>query len=110
MRGRTDVGAALKKLYELEVTSLLLEGGGTLAWSFFEQRAVDKIATFIGPKLLGGGGASPLGGLGVTEMDEAIQLTGVTTDFIEQDLLITGRVHYPEKNMGQEPQAEQEVS
>ena len=94
-RGRTDVRAALEKLHELEITSLLLEGGGTLAWSFFERRAVDKIATFIGPKLLGGGGASPLGGLGVTEMDEAIRLSDVTTDFIEQDLLITGRVNYP---------------
>lgn len=110
VRGRTDVGAALKKLYELGVVSLLLEGGGTLAWSFFEQRAVDKIATFIGPKLLGGGGASPLGGLGVTEMDEAIELGDITTDFVEQDLLITGRVHYPEKASEQEGQAEQEVS
>ena len=106
VRGRTDIQAALKQLYELEVASLLLEGGGTLAWSFFEQRAVDKIATFIGPKLLGGGGASPLSGLGVTEMEDAIGLRGITTDFIEQDLLITGRVHYPEKDVGRGPQAE----
>ena len=77
--------------------SLLLEGGGTLAWSFFEQRAVDRVATFIGPKLLGGGGASPLGGLGVTEMDDAIALRELTTKFIEQDLLIMGRVHYSER-------------
>ena len=104
-RGRTDVRAALTKLYELEIASLLLEGGGTLAWSFFERRAVDKIATFIGPKLLGGGGASPLSGLGVTEMDEAITLSDVATDFIEQDLLITGRVNYPKLEVdAQKPQ------
>ena len=106
MRGRTDVRAALRKLYELEVTSLLLEGGGTLAWSFFERRAVDKIATFIGPKLLGGGGASPLSGLGVTEMDEAIELNDVATELIERDLLITGRVTYPQAGRDEQ----QEVS
>ena len=80
IRGRADVRAALKMLYGLGIRSLLLEGGGTLAWSFFEQQAVDKIATFIGPKLLGGGGASPLSGLGVTEMDDAIRLSDITTD------------------------------
>ena len=108
VRGRTDVRAALQKLYEMEITSLLLEGGGTLAWSFFEQQAVDKIATFIGPKLLGGGGASPLSGLGVTEMSDAIELRDIATEFVEQDLLITGRVHYPQKV--EEVQSEQEVS
>lgn len=94
VRGRTDVAVALQQLYERGVTSLLLEGGGTLAWSFFEARAVDKVAVFIGPKLVGGGGASPLAGLGVSRMDEAITLDNITTQQIETDFLVSGTVVY----------------
>ncbi len=93
--GRADVRAALSHLLERGVTSVLLEGGGTLAWAFFEVEAVDRVAWFIGPKLLGGPGASPLGGLGVSRMDEAIELTDLRTERVERDLLVTGRVSYP---------------
>jgi len=94
-QGRADVGAALAALHERQLTSLLLEGGGTLAWTFFEARAVDRVAWFIGPKLLGGGGASPLGGVGVASMDDALTLTDVETETIDGDVLVTGRVRYP---------------
>lgn len=95
-RERAEVGAALRDLKDRNVGSLLLEGGGTLAWAFFEAQAVDKVAWFIGPKLLGGGGSSPLGGLGVARMDEAITLFEMHTEKLNGDLLITGRVHYPD--------------
>ena len=49
---------------------------------------------FIGPKLVGGGGASPLAGLGVSRMDEAITLDGITTQQLENDFLISGTVVY----------------
>ena len=91
-RGRTDLKAALDVLYEREISSILLEGGGTLAWSFFEVGAIDRVAWFVGPKLLGGKGASPLGGLGVSQMDDAIRLHELTTDAVGTDLLITARV------------------
>lgn len=95
-RGRTGVREALTALYERGLSGLLLEGGGTLAWSFFEARAVDRVAWFVGPKLLGGRGASPLGGLGVGRMEDALGLTELRSEFIGQDLLLTGRVAYPD--------------
>ena len=91
-RGRPDLRAALDELWRREVTSILLEGGGTLAWSFFEEGAVDRVAWFVGPKLLGGRGASPLGGMGVAHMDEAIRLDAVRTEAVGQDLLVSARV------------------
>jgi diaminohydroxyphosphoribosylaminopyrimidine deaminase/5-amino-6-(5-phosphoribosylamino)uracil reductase len=94
VRGRTDVSAALNFLKAQDVSSLLLEGGGTLAWAFFEHQAVDRVAVFIGPKLLGGGGASPLGGLGIPRMEDAIELDDLRTEFVAQDLLVTGRARY----------------
>jgi diaminohydroxyphosphoribosylaminopyrimidine deaminase/5-amino-6-(5-phosphoribosylamino)uracil reductase len=95
-QGRTDVRAALPALLERGVTSLLLEGGGTLAWAFFEAQAVDRVAWFVGPKLLGGAGASPLGGIGVARMEDALTLSDVATETLDGDLLVTGRVRYPQ--------------
>jgi diaminohydroxyphosphoribosylaminopyrimidine deaminase / 5-amino-6-(5-phosphoribosylamino)uracil reductase len=63
-RGRPDVAATLTQLADAGALSLLLEGGGTLAWSFAEARALDRVAWFVAPKLLGGTAASPLGGSG----------------------------------------------
>jgi diaminohydroxyphosphoribosylaminopyrimidine deaminase/5-amino-6-(5-phosphoribosylamino)uracil reductase len=95
--GRSAVRAALADLRGRGVNSVLLEGGGTLAWSFFEAQVVDKVAIFIGPKLLGGGSASPIAGLGVAHLDEAITLTDLQTEFIGSDLLLTGQVRIPQK-------------
>ena len=95
-RGRSSVPFALEALCRQQITSLLLEGGGTLAWSFFEARAVDRVAWFIGPKLLGGAGASPLGGMGVARMEDAIRLDDMRTETLGGDLLISGRVAYPD--------------
>jgi diaminohydroxyphosphoribosylaminopyrimidine deaminase/5-amino-6-(5-phosphoribosylamino)uracil reductase len=96
-RGRSAVRGALADLRGRGVNSVLLEGGGTLAWSFFETQAVDKVAFFIGPKLLGGAGASPIAGLGVAQMDEAITLADLQTEFIGSDLLLTGQVRLPQR-------------
>lgn len=93
--GRPDVAGALAELHRREVRGLLLEGGGTLAWSFVAAGAIDRIAWFVAPKLLGGPGATPLGGPGVATMDEAIDLHDVRSEASGADLLITGRVHRP---------------
>lgn len=101
-RGRPDVAAALAELHARDVTSVLLEGGGTLAWDFFASRSVDRVAWFIAPKLLGGSAAGPLSGLGVASVDEAFTLDGVRTETIGHDLLVTGKVRYPAPNVREE--------
>ncbi len=95
-RARPSILETLRQLAGHGATSLLLEGGGTLAWSFAEAHAIDRVAWFVAPKLLGGGGASPLGGLGVASMDEALQLTSTHVRHVGEDLLIEGDVRYPE--------------
>jgi diaminohydroxyphosphoribosylaminopyrimidine deaminase/5-amino-6-(5-phosphoribosylamino)uracil reductase len=93
--GRPDVSAALAELHRREVRSVLLEGGGTLAGSFLEADAIDRVAWFVAPKLVGGSGATPLGGPGVATMDEAIDLHDVRSEASGADLLITGRIRRP---------------
>jgi len=95
LQGRPDVAEALRALAADGVVELLLEGGGTLAWSFLAAGAIDRVAWFVAPKLVGGRGASPLAGLGVAGMDEAYTLRGDHVRRIGEDLLIEGDLVVP---------------
>ncbi len=94
--GRPDVALALKDLHARQVRSLLLEGGGTLAWEFLARRVVDRVALFIAPKLLGGPAPGPLGGAGVQLLSQAVGVADMSVERIGDDLLVQGRVAYPE--------------
>lgn len=54
--------------------SVLLEGGGGLAGALFESELVDEVEFFLAPKLIGGKGPSPLSGLKIERMADAIPL------------------------------------
>ncbi len=92
--GRPVIGEALAALAQRGLNSLLLEGGGTLAWAFMQARAIDRVAWFVAPLLLGGNGRSPLAGLGVDRMEDAFRLAGTESEWLEGDLLITGTIDY----------------
>ncbi len=48
-----------------KIDSILLEGGGTLNWSALESGIVQKVQTYIAPKLFGGESAkTPIEGKG----------------------------------------------
>ena len=49
----TDLESALRELGRREITSLFLEGGQTLAYSFLSSDLIDESRTFIAPMLLG---------------------------------------------------------
>jgi diaminohydroxyphosphoribosylaminopyrimidine deaminase/5-amino-6-(5-phosphoribosylamino)uracil reductase len=96
--GRVSLPEALDLLGQRPVTSVLLESGGTLAASFLEVGAVDRILAFISPKIVGGSGApGPIAGSGVDLMEEAIALDGVAVEQIGEDLLVSG---YPRPGCG----------
>ncbi len=51
--GFIDLPAMLQILYEKGVRSLLVEGGGTVIWSFLKQKLVDDFFVFIGSIIIG---------------------------------------------------------
>jgi diaminohydroxyphosphoribosylaminopyrimidine deaminase/5-amino-6-(5-phosphoribosylamino)uracil reductase len=64
--GRVDVGDLVSRLGALDVSEILVEGGGQLAWAFLEAGLVDRVIAFVAPMLLGGGGAPrAVGGTGL---------------------------------------------
>jgi len=71
--------------------TVLWECGGTLAAQAIRAGAVQKIMAFIAPKLIGGVQApTPVGDLGVTQMQAALALTRCHLETIGQDWLIQG--------------------
>ncbi|MCB7128889.1 MAG: bifunctional diaminohydroxyphosphoribosylaminopyrimidine deaminase/5-amino-6-(5-phosphoribosylamino)uracil reductase RibD [Candidatus Brocadiales bacterium] len=84
-----------------KITNILVEGGGILMASFFEEGLVDKVMAFISPKIIGGGEASmPVLGIGADKVEDALALKDVSTRVFGEDVLIEGIVPHTHK---QEP-------
>ena len=82
----------MKLLAEREICSVFVEGGGTVNFSLLQAGLVDKVYTFIAPKLLGGRTAlTPVEGEGFNLM-EAVRLERVQTELLDGDILLTGYV------------------
>ncbi|PSO75659.1 MAG: bifunctional diaminohydroxyphosphoribosylaminopyrimidine deaminase/5-amino-6-(5-phosphoribosylamino)uracil reductase RibD [Cyanobacteria bacterium QH_9_48_43] len=83
----------MEYLYERQLSRVLWECGGTLAAKAIAQGAVQKIMAFIAPKIIGGDAApSPVGDLGLFNMNQALSLEGATLHPIEPDYLIEGNL------------------
>ncbi|MCX6276854.1 MAG: bifunctional diaminohydroxyphosphoribosylaminopyrimidine deaminase/5-amino-6-(5-phosphoribosylamino)uracil reductase RibD, partial [Bacteroidetes bacterium] len=91
--GKVDLQFLIKSLGTMGIDSVLLEGGSTLAFSAMKEGIVDKIISFIAPKILGGALApTPVGGAGIENIEDAVALTGMRTKKVGNDLMIEARV------------------
>jgi diaminohydroxyphosphoribosylaminopyrimidine deaminase/5-amino-6-(5-phosphoribosylamino)uracil reductase len=87
------VAAGLRALGERGIQSLLVEGGAELAGALVAAAAVDRVAWFLGPMLIGGRDApSALGGAGAPSLALAPRLTGAIAEQVGDDILVTGRL------------------
>ena len=57
--GRPSIQAALRRLGELEITSLMIEGGSTVNGMALASGIVDKIFFYYAPKIMGQAGSVP---------------------------------------------------
>ena len=88
-----DLPVMLQELAKREITGILLEGGATLNASALEAGLVDKVVTFIAPKIVGGKEApGMIGGLGQERMDQAWRLKRISINQLGEDLMLTGYV------------------
>ena len=91
--GKVNLDEVLKKLGELEIMSLLVEGGGEVIGSFFEKRSVDKIFLFLAPRIIGGRGALTwVEGKGVNFLKETPFIEINSVKKMGGDLLLEGHV------------------
>lgn len=91
--GLVNLRDMMKKLARLNITNILVEGGGTLIGSLFDERLVDKVLFFISPKIIGGKEAiSSVMGKGIAHPDKAFRLKNVRLRHIGEDFLVEGYV------------------
>ena len=88
--GRVDLEALFEALGQRGVTSVLVEGGGTLMGALFDLGLVDKVLAFVAPKIIGGVSApGPVGGRGVEDMSKALALKHLRWERFGNDMLLT---------------------
>ena len=91
--GRVDLKILMDKLHDLNIDSVLLEGGGTLNESALKSGIVDKVMFFISPKIVGGMDAkTPVEGIGASFVKDAINVNNIIVKMIEEDILIEGLI------------------
>jgi diaminohydroxyphosphoribosylaminopyrimidine deaminase / 5-amino-6-(5-phosphoribosylamino)uracil reductase len=83
----------MERLGDMQVTSILLEGGGELHSAALRAGIVDKVCYFLAPKLIGGRTAPlAIGGEGFARLAEAVTLERMQVRQLDGDLLIEGYV------------------
>jgi diaminohydroxyphosphoribosylaminopyrimidine deaminase/5-amino-6-(5-phosphoribosylamino)uracil reductase len=87
------IAPALRALGERGVQSLFVEGGAHLAAALLAAGAVDRVAWFLAPMLIGGREApSAIGGAGVAALADAPRLIAPEFEAVGDDVLVTGRL------------------
>jgi diaminohydroxyphosphoribosylaminopyrimidine deaminase/5-amino-6-(5-phosphoribosylamino)uracil reductase len=88
-----DLRLVFEALAQEGLHRILVEGGGEVHASVFEQGLADEACVFVAPKIVGGRGAkTPVEGGGLDRMVQAMGLEKVVVERIGDDVLIRGRV------------------
>lgn len=89
--GRVNLKTCLSRLGEMEMMSLLVEGGSQVSGSFLDEGLIDKVLLFLSPKLIGDPQAIGIfGGRGVRDLKDAISLKEMRIRKMGEDLLAEG--------------------
>jgi len=88
-----DFGVIIRKLNDLSLKTILIEGGGNIIASALFSNCVDDVYFFIAPKIAGGRDAvSSVEGRGVEKISDSIKVENMSVRKIGGDLLVYGRI------------------
>ncbi|HKS09493.1 MAG TPA: dihydrofolate reductase family protein, partial [Pyrinomonadaceae bacterium] len=86
-----DLELVLLELGRRSIQSVFVEGGATVAGAFIDAGLVNKVSAFIAPKIIGGSEApTAVGGEGVEDIAEALELERVDVIRHGRDIEVTG--------------------
>lgn len=87
------LSSLLDELGARQMTNVLIEGGGEVLGTLLELNAIDEVHAFVAPKLVGGQvAATPIGGIGIALMSDAMQLEQVNVTCSGEDVYVHGLV------------------
>jgi diaminohydroxyphosphoribosylaminopyrimidine deaminase/5-amino-6-(5-phosphoribosylamino)uracil reductase len=94
--GHPDVTAVVRCLGELEITSLMIEGGAMVNWAALSARIVDKVFLYYAPRILAGTASVPLAaGTGFPGMGDAACVKSTRLHHFGEDFAIEGYLTDP---------------
>lgn len=100
---KVDLTYLMRRLGSMGIDSVLLEGGADLNYSALNEGIVDKVISFISPKIVGGDGAkSPVGGIGKRYIGEAIKLQDLKLFQLREDIVLEGYIKGVQRQCSQE--------
>ncbi len=92
--GRVDLHALLRLLGKREISSLLVEGGTTVATSFLKENLADRLIVILAPKIIGEG-INAVGDLAIRRMDNALGFSFQRVTRCGADLILDARIGCP---------------
>lgn len=88
-----DIKDLLRKLAQLEIINILVEGGGSVAGSLWDEDMIDYALFFISPKIIGGrDSVLSIQGKGADRMTDVRKIRDIKIRRFGEDLLIEGRI------------------
>ena len=94
--GRPDMIGIARRLGELDVTSLLVEGGAMVNWAALAAGLVDKVFLYYAPKILAGTGSVPFAaGPGFRHISDAAYVKSFHLHRFGEDFALEGYLRDP---------------
>jgi diaminohydroxyphosphoribosylaminopyrimidine deaminase / 5-amino-6-(5-phosphoribosylamino)uracil reductase len=94
--GRPDLPTILRHLGQLEITSVMIEGGATVNWTALAAGVVDKVFLYYAPRILAGTGSIPFAaGAGFHRMSAAAQVKSLDLHRFGEDFAVEGYLRDP---------------
>jgi diaminohydroxyphosphoribosylaminopyrimidine deaminase / 5-amino-6-(5-phosphoribosylamino)uracil reductase len=94
--GRPALPAILHRLGQLEIASVMIEGGAAVNWTALASDVVDKVFLYYAPKILAGTGSIPFAaGTGFRHMSQAAQVQRLHLHRFGEDFAVEGYLRDP---------------
>jgi diaminohydroxyphosphoribosylaminopyrimidine deaminase/5-amino-6-(5-phosphoribosylamino)uracil reductase len=94
--GRPSLTSLMQLLGQLDITSLLIEGGAMINWAALHAGIVDKVFFYYAPKVLAGTGAIPFATTsGFRSLNDAAHVRGLRFHRFGEDFAVEGYLRDP---------------
>jgi diaminohydroxyphosphoribosylaminopyrimidine deaminase / 5-amino-6-(5-phosphoribosylamino)uracil reductase len=94
--GRPDLKKIVNRLGELDIASVLIEGGAMVNWAALAAGVVDKVFLYYAPKILAGSGSVPFAaGGGFRRMSDAAYVRRTRLHRFGEDFAVEGYLRDP---------------
>jgi diaminohydroxyphosphoribosylaminopyrimidine deaminase/5-amino-6-(5-phosphoribosylamino)uracil reductase len=93
---RPDIHAVLRRLGQLEITNVMIEGGAAVNGTALSSHVVDKVFIYYAPRILASDGSIPLApGAAFRDMPDALQVKRLHLHHFAEDFAVEGYLRDP---------------